>query len=187
MKKAAEIKCNCMAAELVKLHYYDEALKHAELDRDTMRDKWEGEKIQQISRDATAEQIRQGLLLRISHGWTLEGEMRDELAQVTREWQASMAIVGRLQRRVNNLVDLGEGKDRRIIVADHSLMHSEAALRTLNEVRNEQEVTIQDMKTRFVDMRGQRDQLKTERDALVAHYEQVIRELNVEIDNSESQ
>jgi len=187
LKKAIEAKCKCMAAELVKLHYYDDALKNTEIDRDNMRDKWEGEKIQQISRDATAEQIRQGLLLRISHGWTIEGEMRDELAQVTREWQASMAIVGRLQRRVNNLVDLGEGKDRKLIVAEHNLLHSETSLRTLNGVCKEHEDTIQMMKTRFVDMRSQRDHLKTERDSLMIHYEQVIRELNAEIDNNSTE
>jgi len=181
MKKARaepKPKCTCMAAELVKLHYYEEAMSNTEQDMTLMRDQMEAHKIQQISREATAEQIRQGLLIRISHGWTIEAEMRSELQEVTREWQASMAVVGRLQRRVNNLVDLLEAKDRKLIVADHNLLHSEACMRDVIEVKNQHEVTIQDMKTRFVDMRGQRDQAKSERNALVAHYEQVIKELN---------
>jgi len=176
-----------MAAELVKIHYYDEALQNTEQERDEMRDKWESEKIHQISRDATAEQIRQGLLLRISHGWTIEGEMRTELQEVTREWQSSMAIVGRLQRRVNNLVDLGEAKDRKLIVAENNLAYDRGVVHELQLKVAEQADTIQQMKTRFIDMRGQRDAIKKERLALVAHYEQVIKELNAEIDSNDTE
>jgi len=186
--KVNDTKCQCMAAELIKLHYYDQAIANAKDDQEAVREEMENERILQIGRDATQEEIRTQLLVRIAHGWENEGVMRSELNQVTTEWQASMAVVGRLQRRVNNLVELDDRKERKLVVADHNLLQCESALRTLNQERSQQQETILGLKDRFVMMRAERDKLKrersewmTEREALTMHYEQVIKELNDEI------
>jgi len=177
-----ESKCQCMAAELIKLHYYDKALETAELELDVMRMQCDSIKTASETRHATAEQVRDRLLAQVAIGWTIETEMRAELASVTNEWTTTSALVARLQRRVNNLVHLGDVKTSKLLVAEHKLDVSETECTMLKEIIDSHERTIQDMKTRFVDMRGQRDTIKTERDCLSTHYEQVIRELNSEKD-----
>jgi len=176
-----------MVAELVKLHYYEDALANTELDRDTMRDKWEAEKIQGISRQATSEQIRQGLLTQVAVGWNVETEIRQELDQVTREWRNTSEVVGRLQRRVNNLVDMCDMKARKVIVAEHKLLNKELEATRMRESLEDNCETIQNMKKRFEDMRTQRDLIKNERDAMVFHYERVITEMGKKIDANDTE
>jgi len=186
-QKKAAVNCQCMVAELVKLHYYEDALANTELDRDTMRDKWEAEKIQGISRQATSEQIRQGLLTQVAVGWNVETEIRQELDQVTREWRNTSEVVGRLQRRVNNLVDMCDMKARKVIVAEHKLLNKELEATRMRESLEDNCETIQNMKKRFEDMRTQRDLIKNERDAMVFHYERVITEMGKKIDANDTE